>query len=105
MVRVFPRLGDGAVVERVRLVRPDAVHEARRIVFFVVEDGVEGLVTLGLDLGVGPARDLGVVVNDGLVVGVGVQGDVMPEGDGIAVLFEPDTPILYVSESILEYSA
>lgn len=94
VVRVLPGLRDGAVVEGVRLVRPDAVHEARSVVFVVVEDGVQRLIALGLDLGVGPTGDLGVVVDDALVLGVGVEGDIVPEGDGVAVLLEPDAPIL-----------
>ena len=40
MVGILPGLRDGAVVERIRLVRPDAEHEARLIVLLVMEDGI-----------------------------------------------------------------
>lgn len=40
VVGIFPCLGDGAVVEGVGLVRPDALYEARLLALVVVEDGV-----------------------------------------------------------------
>lgn len=45
--RVLPRLGDGAVAERVRLVRPDVDDVARLVLFVVVKDGVCGLSGVG----------------------------------------------------------
>jgi hypothetical protein len=54
----------------------------------------QGLGALSLDFGVSPTRNLNVVVDDLLVVLVGVQGDVVPEGNGVAILLKPDAPIL-----------
>lgn len=90
----LPGLRDGAVEEGVALVGPDALDEARGVVAVVVEDGVQGLLAADLDLAVLPARDLDDKVDDLLVARVRVQRDVMPEGDGLAVLLEPDAPVL-----------
>lgn len=38
--RILPRLRDGAVVEGIRLVRPDAVDKSGHLLLVVVEDGV-----------------------------------------------------------------
>jgi hypothetical protein len=75
-------------------VRPDGLDVPREAVAVVVEDRVQGLVALDFDLAVRPARDLDDEV-DYLFVGfVRVEGDVVPEGDWGAVLFEPDAPFL-----------
>jgi hypothetical protein len=39
-VTVLPRLREGSIVERVRLVRPNAVDEAGLVLLIIVEDGV-----------------------------------------------------------------
>lgn len=41
-------------------------------------------------LGVGPARNLNDHVQDGLLL-VGVEGDVVEGGDGLAILLDEDT--------------
>jgi hypothetical protein len=75
-------------------VRPDGLDVAGEAIALVVEDRVQGLVALDFDLAVCPAGDFDDEV-DYLFVGfVGVEGDVVPEGDGGAVLFEPDAPFL-----------
>jgi hypothetical protein len=52
------------------------------------------LVALGLNLGVGPSRNLNVVIDDAGVATEGVERDVVPPRDRVAVLLEPDTPVL-----------
>lgn len=43
-VGALPSLGDGAVVEGVRLVRPNTLHKSRCILLIVVEHGVYDIV-------------------------------------------------------------
>lgn len=93
-VRAFPGLGNGAVHEWVRLERENALDEARLALAIVVEDRVEGFLTVNFDLAVLPARNLDDEVDDILVAFVWVEGDVMPERDGIAVLLKPNAPFL-----------
>lgn len=40
VVGALPSLGDGTIVERVRLVRPDTLNKARLVLLVIVEDGV-----------------------------------------------------------------
>lgn len=93
-IRRLPRLGDGSIQKWIRLVRPHTLNEARRAVALVVEDGVQGFLAANLNLGVFPARNLDDKVDNLLIVLVRVQGDVVPEGDGMAVFLEPYAPIL-----------
>lgn len=114
VVRALPRLGNGAIVEGVCLVRPDRVDESRLLLLIVMEDWVfpfsqldvlsykkavvnhtQRLITLGLNLATSPSRNFGVEVDDGLVLGVGVKRNIVPEGDWVAILLEPNTPVLY----------
>ena len=52
------------------------------------------LVAIGLNLGVGPSRNLNIVIDDAGVATEGVKRDVVPPGDRVAVLLKPDTPVL-----------
>lgn len=61
-----------------------------------MEDGVERFRTSDLDLAVCPAWDLDDKIDDLLVGAFGVEGDVVPEGDRLAVFLEPDAPFLVV---------
>ena len=40
-------------------------------------------------------------MDDALVVLVGVERDVVPEGDGVSVLFQPYTPVLVLKSVML----
>lgn len=62
----------------------------------------EGLAALGLDLAVSPSRDLDDVAHDAVVALLGVQGNIVPEGDGLAILFQPHTPFLLIFSIILQ---
>lgn len=64
------------------------------IVSIVMKDGVQGLVALDLNLTVCPTRNLNDEVDNGLIFFVGIERDVMPWRDGIAVQFQPHTPVL-----------
>lgn len=59
-----------------------------------MEKLTERLAALGLDLAVGPSRDLDDVAHDAAVAPFGVQGNIVPEGDGLTILFQPHTPFL-----------
>ena len=52
------------------------------------------LITFDLNLAISPARDLDDEVDDAVVQWVGVERDVVPEGDGVSVLLEVDSPVL-----------
>lgn len=56
----------------------------------------EGLAALGLDLAISPSRDLDNVAHDAVVALLRVQGNIVPEGDGLAILFQPHTPFLLI---------
>jgi hypothetical protein len=56
--------------------------------------GTQRLVALRLNFSVGPAGDFDVEADDLGFGLVGVERDVVPEGDGLAVLLKPDTPVL-----------
>lgn len=118
VVGALPSLGDGSIVERVRLVRPDALNKARLVLLVIVEDRVysgsaigssvnwlrrltERLAALGLDLAVSPSRDLDDVAHDAVVALLGVQGNIVPKGDRLAILFQPHTPFLLIVNIIL----
>lgn len=62
-----------AVDERVRLVRVHRLDKAWRIVAVIMKNGSECFTALELDLAVGPARDLNDGVDDGSVVLIWVE--------------------------------
>lgn len=103
MVKVgtLPSLRDGSVVERVRLVRPDTLDKTRLVLLIVVENGVcyllavesdvgasptERFVATGLDLAIGPSRDLNNVAHDAVVALFRVQGNIVPKGNRLTIL-------------------
>lgn len=59
------------------------------------------LAALGLDLAISPSRNLDDVAHDAVVALLGVQGNIVPEGDGLAILFQPHTPFLLIVNIIL----
>lgn len=95
-VRALPCLGDRSVQEWIRLERPNTLDKTGSIILIVMEDGIERLRTSDLDLAVCPAWDLDDKVDDLLVGVFGIEGDVVPEGDRLAVFLEPDAPFLGV---------
>lgn len=54
----------------------------------------ERLLSPDLNLGIFPSRYLDDKVYNPLVALVWVQWNIMPEGNGLSVLFEPYTPVL-----------
>lgn len=97
-VGALPSLRDRSVQEWIRLVWPNTFDKPRRVVLIVVEDWVEWLWTADLDLAVCAAGDLDDEIDDLLVAVLGVERDVVPEGDWFAVVLEPDSPFLRVLE-------
>ena len=93
-VGAFPSLRNGAVQEGVGLVGENALNVARLAVAVVVEDRVEGFLAVDLYLAILPARDFDDEVDDIFVRFVCVERYIVPEGDGMAILLEPDTPVL-----------
>ena len=56
VLRIFPRLGKGAVVEDVAVVGKAVVDETRLALFYVLLDRIEGLFRCDLHFRVRPAR-------------------------------------------------
>jgi hypothetical protein len=81
--------------------RPHALHKPRRVISVVVENRRQGLFALDLDLAVCPAWDLDDSVDDGRVVFVRVERDVVPEGNGVAFVQQPDPPVESVTSADL----
>jgi hypothetical protein len=81
--------------------RPDALDVARGAVALVVKDWIERLRPANLDLPVCITGDLDDEVDDLPVGRVRVERDVVPEGDGLLVVFEPDAPVLSCVRVIL----
>jgi hypothetical protein len=100
-------LGESTVVPEVALVGEAVPHVAELALLDVLLDGVEGLLlgdlsmqsaccssrstleTTHLHLGIGPAGHLNDHVEDRLLL-VGVEGDVVPWRDELAVLLDED---------------
>lgn len=57
--------------------REHRLHEARRIVAVIMEDGSQRFLALKLDLAIGPTRDLNDGVDDGSVILIGVERDLL----------------------------
>jgi len=79
--------------KRIAPMRPYTLNEPRRVITVVVENWRQRLATLELDLAVCPAWNFNYSIDDGRIVFVRVQGDVVPEGDGVAFVQEPDSPV------------
>lgn len=89
---------------------PDGVDKLGLFFLVIVEDGVymisstsqikggvrltERLIAICLNLAVRPSRNLDVHVDNVLLRSVRIQRNVMPEGDGVSVFFEPYSPVL-----------
>ena len=67
----------------------------------LTEDGIQWLRTADLDLAVLPTGDFDDDVDDAGLAGVWVQWHVVPEGDGLAFVLEPDSPVLLSSDQWL----
>ncbi|KAI3488210.1 hypothetical protein L1887_47749 [Cichorium endivia] len=85
VVRVLPRLREGAVVPDVALVREAVAHKAQLALLGVLLEGVEVLLLADLHLGVGPARDLDNHVEHRLAL-VGEQRHIVERRRGQAGL-------------------
>jgi hypothetical protein len=82
-----------AVNKRITPMRPHALHKPRLVIPVIVEDRRQSLFALDLDLAICPAWNLNHSVDDGRVVLVRVEGNVVPEGDGVALVQQPNSPV------------
>lgn len=73
--------------------RPHTLHKPRSSLPIIVEDRRQRLFALNLDFPICPTRDLDNGIDDGGVVLVGVERDVVPERDGVAFVQQPDSPV------------
>lgn len=103
-IRALPCLGDRSIQEWIRLVRPDTLDKPGRVILFVMEDGIQWLRAPDFDLAVCPAGDLDDEVDDLLVAVFGVERHVVPEGDWLAVVLEPDAPFLVLLVGVRPYT-
>lgn len=62
-----------------------------------MENRRQRLFALNLNLAIRPARDLNHSIDDGGVVLVGVERDIVPEGDRVALVQQPDSPVKSVA--------
>lgn len=79
--------------KRITPMRPHTLHKPRSSLAIVVENRRQRLFALDLDFPICPARDFDNGIDDGGVVLVRVQRNVMPEGDGVAFVKQPDSPV------------
>ena len=73
--------------------RPHTLHKPRSSLPIIVENRRQRLFALNLDFPICPTRDLDNGIDDGGVVLVGVERDVVPERDGVAFVQQPDSPV------------
>ena len=88
-----------SINKRITPMRPHALHKPRLVIPVVVENRRQRLFALDLDLAICPAWDLNHGVDDGRVVFVRVQRDVVPEGNGVAFVQQPDPPVESVASA------
>jgi hypothetical protein len=74
------------------VVREAVAHVAQTTFLDVLLDGIEGLLSRGLHLGVSPARDFDDHVEDAIIL-VCKERDVMERGDNGAILLYVDAMI------------
>lgn len=79
--------------KRITPMRPHTLHKPRSSLAIVVENRRQRLFALDLDFPICPARDFDNGIDDGGVVLVGVERDVVPEGDGVTFVKQPDSPV------------
>lgn len=100
--------------------REHRLNEAWRVVAVIVEDGSQRFAALELDLAISPTRDLNDGVDDGSVILIGVERDllmlldsikhslkyapsthIMPKANGLALVQQPDPPVESVATTDL----
>lgn len=73
--------------------RPHALDKPRLVIPVIVEDRRQMLFALDFDLAIRPAWNFDDGVDDGGVVFVGIERDVVPERDWVAFVQQPDPPV------------
>lgn len=97
-VWVFPGLGEGTIVVDVAMVRETVAHKSQLSLLGILKNGVQLILLGDLHFGVSPSGNLNNHVQDSLLF-IGIQGDVMKGGHGLAILFDENSVLQSVGST------